>query len=186
MTATTTPIARVRDGGSVVARAPVSNPTPGNWKKYLDGRWDQPGLSGNATRLMSGSGVSVARRTTIGDFVLTGWVQGGLGLFLTRDHVSVKAMVEPLLVLDPGSGALRRLSSSPIQCTSTPEPAATNSRMPGCWSMPIGRQAAGKPTNTSSRPIGRGYGRCVLFRPSPSRKTAGASTSRCGTASPDA
>jgi hypothetical protein len=93
---------RVRDGGSIVARAPVSNPTPGNWKKYLEGRWDQPGLGGNATRLMGGSGVSVARWTTIGDFVLTGWVQGGLGLFLTRDHVSVKAVVEPILVLDPG------------------------------------------------------------------------------------
>jgi hypothetical protein len=94
---------RARDGGLIAARAPTSSPGPGNWKKYLDGRWDQPGLGGNATRLMGGSGVSVARWTTTADLAMTGWVQGGLGLFLSRDHVSFKALAEPLLVTDPGN-----------------------------------------------------------------------------------
>jgi len=72
---------RPRDGALIVARAPTSSPGPGNWKKFFQGHWDQPGLGGNATRLMNGSGVSVARWATTGDLALTGWVQGGLGLF---------------------------------------------------------------------------------------------------------
>ena len=93
---------RPRDAGLIVARAPIANPAPGQWKKLFEGRWDEPGLGGQATRLMNGSGVSVARWTTSGELVLTGWVTGGLGLFLSRDHVTLKAMPEPLLVLDPG------------------------------------------------------------------------------------
>lgn len=94
---------RVRDGGLIVARAPIADPAPDHWKKYFNGQWDEPGLGGDATRLGSGSGSSVARWTTTGDFVLTGWVPGGLGVFLTRDHVSLKALPEPLLDLDPGA-----------------------------------------------------------------------------------
>ncbi|MDR3465481.1 MAG: hypothetical protein P4M07_06025 [Xanthobacteraceae bacterium] len=93
---------RPRDGGLIVARAGVSDPGPGHWFKYFQGRWDQPGLGGDATRLMNGSGVGVARWTTTGDLVLTGWVKGGLGLFLTADHTTLTALAEPLLVLDPG------------------------------------------------------------------------------------
>lgn len=93
---------RPRDGGLIVARAPVTDPGPGQWKKYFEGRWDQPGLGGQATRLMNGSGVAVARWSTSGELALTGWVPGGLGLFLTRDHVTLKAVPEPILVLDPG------------------------------------------------------------------------------------
>ncbi|WP_426442086.1 hypothetical protein [Bradyrhizobium genosp. P] len=51
---------------------------------------------------MNGSGTSVARWAASGELALTGWVPGGLGLFLTRDHVTLKAVPEPLLVLDPG------------------------------------------------------------------------------------
>lgn len=94
---------RARDGGLIAARAPVSDPAPGTWRKYLGGTWDQPGLGGDATRLANGSGVSVSRWATTGDLILTGWVPGGLGLFVTRDHVSLKAMPEPLLVADPGN-----------------------------------------------------------------------------------
>jgi hypothetical protein len=98
---------RARDGALIVARAPISSPGPGNWKKYFQGQWDQPGLGGDAARLMNGSGVSVARWTTAGDLALTdlaltGWVQGGLGLFFTSDRTTLTALREPLLVLDPG------------------------------------------------------------------------------------
>lgn len=93
---------RSSDGSLIVARAPLADPGPGKWTKYFDGRWDQPGLGGQATRLRNGSGTSVARWAASGELVLTGWVPGGLGLFLSRDHVTLKAMPEPLLVLDPG------------------------------------------------------------------------------------
>ena len=94
---------RPRDSALIAARAPAAHLEPGNWKKYFQGRWDQPGLGGDATRLMNGPGSSVARWTTAAEFVVTGWVDGGLGLFFTDDHVSLKALPEPLLVLDPGA-----------------------------------------------------------------------------------
>ena len=93
---------RARDGGLIVARAPASNPAPGAWTKFWRGQWESPGLGGDATRLMNGSGVSAARWTTTGQSVLTGWVRGGLGLFLTRDHTTLTALLEPLLTVDPG------------------------------------------------------------------------------------
>jgi hypothetical protein len=93
---------RPRDGALIVARAPTSSPGPGNWKKFFQGKWDQPGLGGDATRLMNGSGVSVARWATTGDLALTGWVQGGLGLFFTSDQTTLTPLREPLLALDPG------------------------------------------------------------------------------------
>jgi hypothetical protein len=93
---------RPRDGALIAARAPVSNPRPGNWMKFFQGGWQQPGLGGEATRLMSGSGVSAARWTTTGQTVLTGWVHGGLGLFLSSDHTTLTPLPEPLLAVDPG------------------------------------------------------------------------------------
>jgi hypothetical protein len=93
---------RNRDGALIVARAPVSNPGPGNWVKFFGGKWDQPGLGGDAPRLMTGSGVSSALWTTTGEMVLTGWVRGGLGLFLSSDHTTLTPLPEPLLAVDPG------------------------------------------------------------------------------------
>ncbi|WP_116138103.1 hypothetical protein [Trinickia diaoshuihuensis] len=52
---------RPRDSGLIVARAPSGDPSPRNWRKYFQGGWDQPGLGGNATRLMAGAGASIAR-----------------------------------------------------------------------------------------------------------------------------
>ncbi|QDQ83513.1 hypothetical protein [Paraburkholderia megapolitana] len=96
---------RPRDGGLIVARSPVSMPGPGHWTKFFQGAWDQPGLGGDATRLAGGSGVSVAWWTTGHEFVLTGWVKGGLGLFLTIDHTTLVPLSEPLLAVDPGQWA---------------------------------------------------------------------------------
>ncbi|HEV2677556.1 MAG TPA: hypothetical protein VGV37_23700 [Aliidongia sp.] len=93
---------RPRDGALIVARAPVSDPGPGNWWKFFQGKWAQPGLGGDATRLMAGSGVSSARWLTSGQVVLTGWVRGGLGVFLSSDHTTLAPLTEPLLAVDPG------------------------------------------------------------------------------------
>jgi hypothetical protein len=94
---------RTRDGALIVARAPVSSPAPGSWMKFFQGKWGQPGLGGDATRLMTGSGASAAYWTTTGEVALTTWVQGGLGLALTSDHTTLTALSEPLLAVDPGN-----------------------------------------------------------------------------------
>ncbi len=93
---------RPSDSGLIVARAPVQDPGPSHWQKFFNEKWDEPGLGGKATRLMNGSGASVARWTTTGDFVLTGWVGGGLGLFLGSDHTTFRPVGAPLMVVDPG------------------------------------------------------------------------------------
>ena len=93
---------RAKDGALIVARAPVSDPRPGNWMKFFQGKWSQPGLGGDATRLMNGSGVSSAFWRTTDQIVLTGWVHGGLGLFFSSDHTTLAPLPEPLLAIDPG------------------------------------------------------------------------------------
>ena len=96
---------RPRDGALIVARSPVSSPGPGHWTKFFQGNWSQPGLGGNATKLGNGSGVSVAYWKAMHELLLTGWVKGGLGLFLTTDHTSLVPLPEPILAVDPGQWA---------------------------------------------------------------------------------
>ncbi len=93
---------RNRDHALIVARGPVSDPRPGQWMKFFQGQWDQPGLGGDATSLGNGSGSAVARWTTTGETVLLRWVSGGLGLFFSTDHTTFSNLHEPLLALDPG------------------------------------------------------------------------------------
>ena len=93
---------RSKDGALIVARAPVSNPQPGNWKKFFQGKWDQPGLGGDATSLGKGLGTSAARWTINGETVLLGWVHGGMGLYFSTDHTTFTPLSVPILDLDPG------------------------------------------------------------------------------------
>ena len=93
---------RDRDRAGIVARAPVTDPGPGKWMKFFQGRWDQPGLGGDATGLGNGEGISVARWTTTGQTLLLGWRQGGLGRRFSTDHRNFATLGEPLLALDPG------------------------------------------------------------------------------------
>jgi hypothetical protein len=74
--------------GVIVARAPVTNPGPGNWKKYFNGAWSEPGLGGNASKLASGAGTATSHWLSTGETVNLGRVPGGLGLFFSRDHVT--------------------------------------------------------------------------------------------------
>jgi len=94
---------RYRDGQEIVSRAPVSDPGPRKWFKYFQGKWDQPGLGGDATGLEKGTGGNAARWNSTGDTLLLGWVKGGLGLRLSADHINFSAMAEPLMDLDPGT-----------------------------------------------------------------------------------
>lgn len=93
---------RPRDGGLIVARDSTVDAIPGHWTKFFEGKWEQPGLGGNATRLVDGSGASASFWKATGAIVLTGWVKGGLGVRLTQDHTTMSVLDEPLLPVDPG------------------------------------------------------------------------------------
>jgi len=97
---------RRRGNATIVARAPVKSPGPGNWKKYFNGSWSQPGLGGDSTPLAKGVGNTVARWTTTGEIVNLGAApngSGGLGLLFSQDHVNFTALSQPLIARDPGS-----------------------------------------------------------------------------------
>jgi hypothetical protein len=97
--------------GTIVARAPVTNPGPGNWRKYFDGDWSQPGLGGDATKLDRGIGTITARWLATGETLNLGWLPGqeGLRLFFSRDYVHFTALPEPLVVGDPSVSWAHRL-----------------------------------------------------------------------------
>jgi hypothetical protein len=95
---------RTRDRAVIALRAPVSKPGPGNWTKFYEGKWDQPGLGGQATAVGgSDLGTSAARWTTTGQTLLLGAVDGGLGLYASTDHTTFKPLPGRLLVLDKGT-----------------------------------------------------------------------------------
>jgi hypothetical protein len=91
-------------GGVIVARAPVTNPGPGNWKKYFNGAWSEPGFGGNATKLDVG-GTAVARWIATGETVIFGQMPGGKGsgIYVSQDHVNFKALAVPVIPGDNGS-----------------------------------------------------------------------------------
>jgi hypothetical protein len=89
-------------GGVIVARAPLTNPGPGNWKKYFNGSWSEPGLRGNATKLEVG-GTAVARWLSTGETMIFGTVPGGMGIYLSQDHVNFKPVAAPIIPGDNGS-----------------------------------------------------------------------------------
>lgn len=88
-----------------VARAPVSEPGPGKWTKFFRGKWDQPGLGGDASALAKRVDGDVARWGTTGEILLLGRTQGGMGLHLSarpNTFVTFTDLPEPLLDVDPG------------------------------------------------------------------------------------
>jgi hypothetical protein len=88
---------RNRDHANIVARAPVSSPGPGNWKKYFNGAWSEPGLEGNASKLQNGVGVATAHWRTTGRSVNLGLIGGGIGVAFSDDHVTFTPLPEPLI-----------------------------------------------------------------------------------------
>jgi len=94
---------RYKDGRTIVARAPISDPRPGKWMKFFQGKWGQPGLGGDATGLAKGIGTSVSRWTTTGETLVAGWTHGGMGLHVSTDGMTFTDLREPLMVVGPGS-----------------------------------------------------------------------------------
>ncbi len=87
---------------TVVARAPINNPTPGQWKHFFNGQWNEPGLGGQATPLKSVSN-SAARLKATGEAMLLGGVHGGIGLYFSTDHTTFTHLRDPFFPLEGGS-----------------------------------------------------------------------------------
>ncbi|PTL75164.1 hypothetical protein [Vitiosangium sp. GDMCC 1.1324] len=95
---------RARDWETIVARAPVASPGPGNWFKYHGTSWSQPGLGGEATGL-GALGSSAAHWVTQDQILLLGtdeWF-GGLKASFSSDKHSFRTLGEPLILLDGDS-----------------------------------------------------------------------------------
>ena len=89
------------DGGyAFAARAPISNPGPGNWKKYYNGAWSEPGVGGKSSKL-DGSGVAywLTTNETIG---ITSEANG-IGLSVSSDYLDfTKLLSQPLMLMEYG------------------------------------------------------------------------------------
>lgn len=102
--------------GLFAARAPISNPTPGQWLKYFNGAWSEPGLGGrdetlnyvnsdgSVTKLYLGSG-SVSTSTSLGLTMLLNndSVQGsrtGVTVAFSSDHINFSKLAQPILTTD--------------------------------------------------------------------------------------
>ena len=90
---------RNSDWQTIVARAPVSEPTA--WRKYFEGNWSEPGLGGRATAIgfLGPSAGSLQELDAVVTVTTDPWF-GGVRLSLSRDRVSFADLDEPLLTID--------------------------------------------------------------------------------------
>ncbi len=87
-------------GYTFAARAPAADPRPGQWKKYFDGAWSEPGVDGKSSPL---DGAGVAYWTTTGETVGLKWVKGGIALAASSDHLHfTQVLPQPLMLIEPG------------------------------------------------------------------------------------
>jgi hypothetical protein len=87
-------------GYTFLARAPIATPGPGNWKKFYNGEWSQPGVGGLSSPVDS---LAVGYWLTADKTVSIKWVRGGLGIALSQDRVHfTDALPEPLMLTEPG------------------------------------------------------------------------------------
>jgi hypothetical protein len=87
-------------GYTFLARAPVAQPGPGNWKKFYNGSFSEPGVGGQSSPVDT---LAVGYWLTADKTVSIKWVKGGLGIALSQDRVHfTDALPEPLMLTEPG------------------------------------------------------------------------------------
>ena len=88
------------DGGyTFAARAPVADPGPGEWRRYFNGAWNEPGVAGKGNPL---DGAGVAYWTTVGRTAGLKWIRGGLGLVVSGDRVHFTPVPsQPVMLIEP-------------------------------------------------------------------------------------
>ena len=88
------------DGGyTFAARAPVADPGPGEWRRYFNGAWNEPGVAGKGNPL---DGAGVAYWTTVGRTAGLKWIRGGLGLVVSGDRVHFTPVLsQPVMLIEP-------------------------------------------------------------------------------------
>lgn len=94
--------------GMVIARAPIDDLGPGQWRKYLNGAFGSPGVGGDDSLLTAWKGVRAARVPGVANVVLLGQdhvqYEGkdlkGLTLAFSDDMINFQVLREPLLPYD--------------------------------------------------------------------------------------
>jgi hypothetical protein len=92
------------DGGyAFAARAPATDPGPGQWKKYYNGSWSEPGVDGKSSPI---DGFGVAYWTTIHEMIGLKGVNGKIGTSVSSDQLHFTPILsEPLMLVEPGDWA---------------------------------------------------------------------------------
>jgi hypothetical protein len=86
-------------GYRFLARAPIANPMPGQWKRYYNGAWTEPGIGGKATPVETGP---MAFWLPENKSVALTRVKGGFGLQLSSDYIHFTPLFAEPLVLQEG------------------------------------------------------------------------------------
>jgi hypothetical protein len=87
-------------GYTFAARAPSSDPGPGEWKKYFNGSWSEPGVGGKSSPI---DGAGSAWWKTTNETIGLNWVKGGMGLVSSEDRLHFKPILsQPLILTEPG------------------------------------------------------------------------------------
>ena len=90
---------RRRDNKTVVARAPIENPAPGQWTKWSGRDWDAPGVGGTGAALAGNVGVSSAYWNDA-DVILLVVPSSSLRLSMSEDKVHFATVREPIVLYD--------------------------------------------------------------------------------------
>lgn len=118
---------RTSDFNLIAARAPIDNPIPGNWYKFKDGAWSQPGLGGDAfplrytdsLRSPIGFGSASVSKWTSKNYVTlvnnesSGSTRGGVYISFSDNFVDFSQVPQPILVTD-GAEWIRAAASGDL------------------------------------------------------------------------
>ncbi len=87
-------------GYTFIARAPGSNLAPGQWKRFFNGTWSEPGVGGKSSAV---GGLGVAYWSTTKQTISLDWVHGGIGLQVSADRLHFAPVFpQPLMLVTGG------------------------------------------------------------------------------------